>query len=65
MLAATQRAARRAASSAAGSAFPTISAIKYDPKATNFLSFKHYNADEVIEGRVSEIRYRWPVCARA
>jgi hypothetical protein len=35
--------------------FPAIGKIKYEgPSSTNPLAFKHFKADEVINGKVSE-----------
>jgi len=43
--------------------FPKISEIKYEgPKSTNSLSFKYYNAGEVILGKTMEEWCRFGVC---
>src|SRR5436190_2938280 len=43
-------------------AFPKISKIKYEgPKSRNPLSFKHYDADEVIEGKTMRDHLRFSV----
>ncbi|MBR2003477.1 MAG: xylose isomerase, partial [Thermoguttaceae bacterium] len=34
------------------SAFPEVNKIKYEgPDSTNPLAFRHYNADEIVEGK--------------
>ena len=44
------------------SAFPNISKIKYEgPKSRNPLTFKHYNPDEVVEGRTMKDHLRFSV----
>ncbi len=42
--------------------FPDISTIRYEgPKSTNPLSFRHYNPDEVIEGKSMRDHFRFSV----
>ena len=42
--------------------FPEISTIRYEgPDSTNQLSFRHYNADEVVEGRSMKEHLRFSV----
>jgi len=44
------------------SAFPNIKRIEYEgPKSKNPLAFKHYNADEVIEGKTMREHLRFSV----
>src|SRR6266540_6086710 len=44
------------------SAFPNISKIQFEgPKAKNPLAFKHYNPDEVVEGRTMKEHLRFSV----
>jgi len=44
------------------SAFPKIKAIRYEgPKSRNPLAFKHYNPDEVIEGKTMKEHLRFSV----
>ena len=44
------------------SAFPKISSIKYEgPKSKNPLAFKHYNADQKIEGKTMKDHFRFAV----
>jgi len=44
------------------SAFPQISTIRYEgPKSKNPLAFKHYNADEVVEGKTMRDHLRFAV----
>jgi len=43
-------------------AFPDIEKIRYEgPKSKNPLSFRHYNADEVIEGKPMKEHFRFAV----
>jgi xylose isomerase len=43
--------------------FPEVSAIRYEgPDSTNPLSFRHYNPDEVIEGKTLRDHLRFAVC---
>jgi xylose isomerase len=43
-------------------AFPGIESIAYEgPKSTNPLAFKHYNADEIVEGRTMREHLRFSV----
>jgi xylose isomerase len=43
-------------------AFPNVSKIRYEgPKSRNPLAFKHYNADEVIEGKTMKEHLRFSV----
>src|SRR4051794_4179675 len=44
------------------SAFPEIQKIRYEgPTATNPLAFRHYNADEVVEGKKMRDHFRFAV----
>src|SRR5436190_19780263 len=44
------------------SAFPTISKIQFEgPKSTNPLAFKHYNPDELVEGKPMKDQLRFSV----
>jgi xylose isomerase len=44
------------------SAFPKIESIAYEgPKSTNPLAFKHYNADEIVEGKTMREHLRFSV----
>ena len=44
-------------------AFPDIAEIKYDgPKSKNPLAFKHYHADEKIDGKSMRDHLRFAVC---
>jgi xylose isomerase len=43
-------------------AFPDISKIKYEgPKSKNLLSFRHYNAEEKVEGKTMRDHFRFSV----
>jgi xylose isomerase len=43
--------------------FPEVERIRYEgPKSTNPLSFRHYNPDEVIEGKTMRDHLRFAVC---
>jgi xylose isomerase len=42
--------------------FPSVGKIPYDPTGTNPLSFRHYNADEVVCGRPMKDWLRFSVC---
>jgi len=43
-------------------AFPTLSRIPYEgPQSRNPLAFKHYNADEIVEGRTMKEHLRFSV----
>jgi len=42
-------------------AFPGIGKIQYDPKSKDPLTFKHYNADEVVEGKTMADHLRFSV----
>src|SRR5215468_9764757 len=43
--------------------FPEISKIKYEgPTSTNPLSFRHYNANEIVEGKSMREHLRFAVC---
>ena len=44
------------------SAFPQITEIRYEgPKSKNPLAFKHYNADEIVEGKTLRDHLRFAV----
>src|SRR6185503_16055136 len=42
-------------------AFPNISKIEFDPKSKNPLAFKHYNPDEIVEGKTMRDQLRFSV----
>lgn len=42
-------------------AFPNISKIEFDPKSKNPLTFKHYNPDEIVEGKTMRDQLRFSV----
>ena len=42
--------------------FPEVGNIEFDPKSKNLLTFKHYNADEVVEGKTMREHLRFSVC---
>ncbi|HEV8066162.1 MAG TPA: xylose isomerase [Planctomycetaceae bacterium] len=43
--------------------FPQVGSIPYEgPKSKNSLAFKHYNADEVVEGKTLREHLRFSVC---
>lgn len=42
--------------------FPGIGKIKYEPKSSNFLAFKHYNPTEVVLGKTMAEWCRFSVC---
>src|SRR5262245_63367528 len=43
--------------------FPEIEKIKYEgPASTNPLAFRHYNADEKVEGKTMKEHLRFAVC---
>jgi xylose isomerase len=42
--------------------FPEIGKIEFDPASKNPLTFKHYNADEVVEGKTMREHLRFSVC---
>ena len=43
-------------------AFPKISRVRYEgPKSKNSLAFRHYNADEMVEGKRMEDHFRFSV----
>lgn len=43
--------------------FPEVEAIRYEgPESTNPLAFRHYNPDEVVEGKTLKEHLRFAVC---
>lgn len=43
--------------------FPEVSKIRFEgPDSTNPLSFRHYNPDEVVEGKTMKDHFRFAVC---
>jgi xylose isomerase len=42
--------------------FPEIGKIEFDPASKDPLTFKHYNADEVVEGKTMREQLRFSVC---
>jgi xylose isomerase len=42
--------------------FPEVGKIEYDPETKNPLTFKHYNADEIVEGKTMREQLRFSVC---
>ena len=46
--------------------FPDVAKIKYEgPDSKNPLAFRHYNADEVVEGKTMKDHLRFAVCLLA
>ena len=45
-----------------GAAFPNVPVIKFEgPQSKNPLAFKHYNADEVVDGKTMRDHLRFSV----